>query len=200
MEHYKKAIYSILICTVFLGTICRAASGSQGYALYRDGVALNLNWHGGLLVEPSTYNYGDAIVQASGFNTNTSYVAYNRFLDGNTFMGVYRPFTIMSDHQKDLVVATARTLAGRGIGYILEDQMKANSTSSKFYPQHIQSLRCDGVIEYCYEYNGIKVYGGNNWDISKNSEAEISAHKGLYNINPKRQAELYLNKLSTIRP
>ena len=49
----------------------------------------------------------------------------------------------------------------------------------------ITKTRCDGVIEYTYEYFGYKVGGGNTyWNISINNSTNFNAHSGI-NITPK---------------
>ncbi|MBN2010287.1 hypothetical protein JW960_13160, partial [candidate division KSB1 bacterium] len=55
-----------------------------------------------------------------------------------------------------------------------------SDAGSIIYPQNIKRLRCDGLVEYCYEYNNIWVWGANqtNYDISnKNYVAE---HNDFY--------------------
>lgn len=68
------------------------------------------------------------------------------------------------------------------------------STGDKISTGDILSMRCGGVIEYCYEYYGFRVYGNNTyWDISTYSTDTI-AHHALAYIHPKSQAQNYLNK------
>lgn len=52
----------------------------------------------------------------------------------------------------------------------------------------ITSMRCDGLIEYCYERNGVSIYQGN---ISTYDPSIRSSHSGT-NITPKKQATLHM--------
>ena len=64
-------------------------------------------------------------------------------------------------------------------------------------PSRITALRCDGVIEYVYEYYGYKVGGSsNNWNISIDNSSNYAAHN-LYNITPKIQNESLLTRVTT---
>lgn len=64
---------------------------------------------------------------------------------------------------------------------------------SKIEPYDIASLRCDGFVEYCYEYYGYRVYGPNGgWDISYPSLANKDNHSLNY-IMPKSQAQDFLD-------
>lgn len=55
---------------------------------------------------------------------------------------------------------------------------------SKITPNEIKRLRCDGMIEYCYEYNGHWVWGknGTNYDISQT--ANLEEHNYFYDGDP----------------
>lgn len=198
----SKALGILLLAVLLVSLPCQAATGNQGYAIYRDGVGpFNITWHTAMMVEP-TSSGNRSIAQATGGEVPTGYVSYSTFLGNNTFQGVYRPFSSMSDHERDLVVATARYIAEREIEYGSTNMMNANyyNGRDRFYPNDIEVIRCDGVVEYSYEYNGIKVFGGDAWDISKNSNAEIRKHGAASLINPKTQAKSYMQRISTAKP
>lgn len=195
----SKALGILLLAVLLVSLPCHAATGNQGYAVYRDGVLGGLNWHTGIMVEPNSSNYGSAISHAPGTGSKTGYTSYNGFVNGNKYKGLFRPFKTMSTHERDLVVSTARYIAQKGIPYISTKMMIGNQNNGRdrFYPNDILNLRCDGVVEYCYEYNGIKVCGNDScWDISKNSKAEIDMHSGLYRaFDPKEQAQQYMYQI-----
>ncbi len=66
---------------------------------------------------------------------------------------------------------------------------------SKIEPYDIASLRCDGLVEYCYEYYGYRVFGSDDsWDISKPGS---TFHHSASNIMPKVQAQQYLSQVLT---
>ena len=199
----SKALGSLLLAVLLVSLPCQVAEGNQGYAVYRDGVAMNLTWHAGIMVEPNSSNYGSAIAHAPGGSDNakTEYASYNTFLNGKNFKGVYRPHKPLTDHERDLVVSTARYIAEKRIPYELSAMMIANENNgrTRFYPKNIQKIRCDGVVEYSYEYNGIPVYGIKYWDISLNHIPEIEIHRGIINVNPQIQANSMV-QISTTKP
>ncbi len=53
----------------------------------------------------------------------------------------------------------------------------------------ISSMRCDGLVEYCYEYYDLMVYGGNISDFNLDTRDEHSAPW----VTPKQQIKHYLH-------
>ncbi|HET9886719.1 MAG TPA: HEAT repeat domain-containing protein, partial [bacterium] len=85
------------------------------------------------------------------------------------------------------IVQTARDLQGENISYPLDlppdvsDALNAiPGGGPTVEPGEIERLRCDGLIEYCYELNGFSVWGpyGTSCDISRYDW--IVAHNDLY--------------------
>ncbi len=197
----SKALGILLLAVLLVSLPCHAATGNQGYAVYRDGVALNLTWHAGMMVQPNSSNYAEAIAHAPGGKEKSGYTTYTQFMNGKNFKGVYRPHKPLTDHDRDLVVATARYIAEKHIPYDVSAMMIAdtNNGRARFYPNDIQKIRCDGVVEYSYEYNGIPVFGIKDWDISVNRTSEIEMHRGVINVNPQMQANSMV-QVSTAKP
>ena len=68
----------------------------------------------------------------------------------------------------------------------------ATNTGRTIQPEDIATIRCDGVVEYSYEYNGLRIGGGNSdWNISIDKDANFNAHTGAA-ITPKKQTESYM--------
>ena len=68
---------------------------------------------------------------------------------------------------------------------------------STIEPSQITNIRCDGVVEYVYEYFGYKVGGGStSWNISKNYLANYQDHYGTY-ITPQTQNQSLLYRVTT---
>ena len=77
------------------------------------------------------------------------------------------------------MVETARDLVAEGIPYTFAGMMgyAIDDTKDTIQPDEIASIRCDGGVEYCYEYNGHRIFGKSSaWNISKNSTASYDAH------------------------
>lgn len=180
------------------------ANGAGGYAVYRDGVeiigSVVTNWHTAIVT--AGIGASGTYAEASGTGLTTGLVSYSSFLNGNTFKGYYKPSSVSNYSGKwDAVVSTAKTLANLHIPYvavecITYDTIPAGQTHYK--PADIKAIRCDGFVEYCFEYNGIRVYGpisGDAWDISLNDAYAQDVHNGVAAITPKSQAENYMDQV-----
>ena len=168
-----------------------AATGQEGYAVYRDGVAV-IEWHAGLMNKPSS-SESAPVIHAPGSGSNVQYDTWSSFLNGKTFKGCFKPKTSISSTTRDYVIATARELVTNRIGYTLIYQMDYHGNSGNYVmPYDIKSLRCDGVVEYCYEWQNVRIFGINaRWDISKNDFLNKDHHSGT-TITPKDQAQKYM--------
>lgn len=183
--------------------------GYKGYAAYRD-LSFNIDsaivsfddWHAGLMDEPYA-SYNLPIIHVSKDSSSlVTWDQWSTFLDNLTYRGLYKPKQELSDNQRTLVVSLARELRTKDIGYIVTHQLQATlwPDRTKIEPDAIVSLRCDGLIEYCYEYYGIRIFGSNDlWDISVSS-AENLAHHSYKNIMPKKQAQNYMTLITTNIP
>lgn len=82
------------------------------------------------------------------------------------------------------VVARARDLQGRDIGYPIVGTLNTlnyhDNPGTTIEPAEISQLRCDGLIEYCYESHDLDVWGANgaNYDISVT--ANVESHNDFY--------------------
>ena len=198
----KKILFMTLcFLSIFLmfSTTANAAKGYQGYAVYRDGVSsigFNYEWHAGLMDEPST-SYFLPVMHIGGKTLPNGTVLYVNWVPyaavddntetfmyktSNSFKGLYRPIENITSAKRDLVVATARNLKNQNIPFkkvAFEIPINHNSTSTYITYDKITAIRCDGVTEYSYEWNNVKMYGGDNWDISHNTNAVRTAHGAL---------------------
>jgi len=83
----------------------------------------------------------------------------------------------------------ARNLASEYIPYTLTYQVWYDLDDAGTYvaPSQIIEMRCDGVVEYIYEWYGFRVYGNDNyWDVTKNSFWAREEHSAAW-IYPKTQ-------------
>ena len=194
----KNRIYSIINLLLFFilllavavrisASDVNAAGPWNGYAVYRDGVGIfNMNDHAALM-NKTNKGASEAVLHAPGSNSAVQFGNWAQFLDGNSFICICKPKNCsMSSALRASFVAKGREL--RGISYILLDQIQyAAGNSNLVKPQHITKLRCDGVIEYVYEWYGYRVGGPNgSWNISINQWENWSAHSGSA-ITPRKQ-------------
>ena len=109
-------------------------------------------------------------------------------------MGIYN-VSGTSSYKYDLIRGTADELTTEMIPYSTLSLCSHDATGTYIYPEDITKIRCDGVIEYCYEYNDVVVRDGTNgvygywWDISRVGENGFHSPA----LGPQQQAEDYLD-------
>jgi hypothetical protein len=166
-----------------------AATGYEGYAVYRDGVLFNYTWHAAIMDEAYSTTTTRPIVHSTLGNI-VNYDTWNNFLNGKTFKGVYRPNITPTSTDRDLFKSMGRKLANENISYNAGYQVYYNTSTAGTWvdSSEISSMRCDGVVEYIYEWYGFKVYGNSTyWDVTKNSFWGRDHHSGTA-VTPQSQA------------
>ncbi len=193
-------ILLLFVCITKLITMEIFATGDwKGYAIYRDGVVGNLNDHAALMDENSINDYLP-VIHAVGYSGPVDWGSWAEFLDGNNYLGLYKPNGCpISEARANSFIATAREL--RGISYNVLDQIVYSAGSNVWvHPENITHLRCDGVVEYTYEWYGWRVGGSDdNWDITRNLIANYWEHSG-FNITPRKQHNSLLTFVSSNLP
>lgn len=117
-------------------------------------------------------------------------------------MGTYRPKVAPSSASRDSIRCTARLVRGEQISYNVLHQVYYNTSGTGTWvdPSEISSMRCDGVIEYVYEWNVFRVYGNDTlWDVTKVGWSNRDHHGGTA-VSPKSQAQSYLTRVTTALP
>ncbi len=189
--------------------------GYLGYAVYRDlGFWADLcaavafwspnDWHAGLLDEEyicytdSNGNivYPDCVIHMPGWlDEDIDWIKWADFLGGETYRGTYMPKDPLTHNDRLLIAALATELTTKDIQYVAGQQMNyyVRDGMTKIEPSDIAVIRCDGLVEYCYEYYGYRVFGSDaSWDISKPGNM---SHHSAGNIMPQDQAQLYLEQV-----
>lgn len=96
---------------------------------------------------------------------------------------------------------TALSLANERIAYVFANPIRYSISSiatDKYPVSDIVAIRCDGLVEYAYEYNNIRVYGNDTyWDISKAGDAYTDEHGG-FQLTPTKQANDYMVRLGNL--
>ncbi len=95
-------------------------------------------------------------------------------MTGYEYWGAYTPSNVdLTFQQRRNIVDTAVELVGYSIGYPAlpwPDLLRYHSNpGATIEPNEVSQLRCDGVVEYCYEFNGVWVWGknGSHYDVSR---------------------------------
>lgn len=150
-------IKSILIALFFILLFSNssfAASYPNGSAVYRDGGYLNAYRHAGIMKNSSTVYE----IKGPGYEVNE--YSLTSFKDGKTYYGTYAPPSLSSS-QRDSILETAEALDNDPeITYTAADQLAHISNPGTYVSVYeITDIRCDGVVEYAYEWNNVDVWG-----------------------------------------
>ena len=174
----------LVFCTTFsilgLSAFANDARYGRGFAVYARNKNLGTGYHAGIMIEDSI-SQSNSVVCAGLFKlkkaTETSFVGSYRFL------GYYRGKS-MSQQNRNNVETTARALIGAEVRVCNNHQIQYDPTvcniGARVSPSNVDKLSQDGIIEYCYEYNNIRMRGGDGtWNISVNSSSNRSAHANI---------------------
>lgn len=147
-----------------------ASSNRLANAIYRGGVALGIEWHAGIVAHSQGPEYNDTgewIIHASGASGSiVEYATYEDFLDNNNNTGEHWMSSMDYSDQVNIFF-TAVDLTNDSIPYTVFSIFTTDVNSGTIEPSDIKKMRCDGVVEYSYEYNGIRVLGTNDhWNCS----------------------------------
>ena len=105
------------------------------------------------------------------------------------YWGVFMPSNVEMTFQKRKdVMNTAVWLIGEDIGYpVFPDPDLLRHTDNpgeRIDPNEVTDLRCDGLIEYAFEYNDIMIWGENGTSNPQNFDvcnpANVEAHNDFY--------------------
>lgn len=208
MTGWMKRLFTGAVAALFVPVLAvspaYAATGNQGYAVYRDGVTVVTvaDWHGAIMSLPHWNTGSLPVIHARGTGQWVQYGTWSEFMNGKTYQGTYRPKVAPTSAQRDSFLSMARRLVDENISYNLGYQVYYNSSTAGTWvdPSEITSMRCDGVVEYIYEWSGFRVYGSNTyWDVTKASVSARESHSGTA-VTPKKQAQTYLTKVTSSLP
>lgn len=194
------AAATLLASSLVAAPAC-AATGNQGYAVYRDGVFGNYTWHAAIMSLPHWNSDTLPVIHHPG----TGWVGYGtwpEFIAKKTYQGTYRPKVAPTSANRDSFLSMARRLADERVSYNVAYQVYYNTSTAGTWvdPAEITSMRCDGVVEYIYEWYGFRVYGSNTyWDVTKAGRSSRDHHSGNA-VTPKSQAQSYLTRVTTSLP
>lgn len=195
-------LFVVLVLAVFVRVGCaeaHAAGTWKGYAVYRDGVVGNINDHAALMDE-NHIGFSKPVIHAVGYGDTVKWDTWDNFLSEKNYLGLYKPNGCnITSTRANSFISKAREL--RGISYNMLDQIVYSAGSSTWVkPEHISNLRCDGVVEYTYEWYGWRVGGPDGkWDITRNLTANYWEHSGFF-ITPRKQRSELLTFVSSSLP
>lgn len=190
--------------TLSSATGARGARNRLGNALYRDGVGslgVEIDWHAGLVGHASGpfYQSGEWVIHHPGGSAVVQYDTFTTFLtDKNGEVhkdkGEFYLSTVSQSTAYDIFY-TAHDLTNESIAYTFSPMLRTSKSYGTIEPSDITKIRCDGVVEYCYEYNGVRLQGlssDNLWNISTVQGAEN--HPASY--RPSAQSQCFDGKVA----
>lgn len=203
-KYIKRSLMAFALVFIMVAsfvTSASAATGNQGYAIHRDGAFFGTTWHAGLMNKAYS-SYSNPVVHIGGLNEGVTYCSWSTFINGNTFKGVYKPKSGISSSGRDNVVAMGRRLTTEDLGYTPLSQIDHFVTSSSDWvtADKLWLIRCDGVVEYCFEWYGYRIYGNDTyWDITRGGFSTLDHHSGTL-VTPKSQAQSYMTLVQSSTP
>ncbi len=174
-----------------------AISSYKGYAVFRDGAGINIDWHAGLMNKANS-SYSNCVIHLQKtsplFNVAVMFDSWSGFKGNNTFRGAYKPKNVTyTSTMANNVLAKAIELTTENVQYTVTEQLTyhlaPSNGTSKGEPSDIFRIRCDGVVEYCFEYYNMIIFGQNSQygNISIKNSHNVDYHRGGY-IIPSTQA------------
>ena len=185
----------IAVATRFNAIDVNAAGDWKGYAVFRKGTYD----HAGIMYGKYISGY-KPVIHAPGGDKVVRWDTWKRFKNGKDFICVSKPKNCnMNATIRNSFVSKGLEL--RGIPYTKIDQIKYNAGNQQFVkPQYITNLRCDGVLEYIYEWYGYRVGGPDGcYDITINRWENMGAHSG-FAITPRIQHQNLLTYVQGNEP
>jgi len=101
---------------------------------------------------------------------------------GKQYWGSYnlKNKSLSFSDRKD-IISTARELRDENLTYTWGDCLNPFiGTLGTIDPWDIFDIRCDGLVEYCFEYNGFSVWGKNGTHYDVSNINYYSEHNNLY--------------------
>jgi len=181
----------LLVCIITIVPSAFAATGYQGYAVGREGAGINPSTHNAIMYGVDKTVTKAVIHIAVETGQKVDYGTWSSFVGVHTYYGAYKPNSNPTSAQRDKVLATSDELYKKrdSISYTVlgqRDYPASVFNKTKVEPSAVIAIRCDGVIEYCNEYNGIQIAGGVFWNISIPTWDHINAHC-LASVTPRSQ-------------
>lgn len=196
VDYYNEKSDFDVISTSAVSVQPFSTTNRLGHAIYRDGVVFD-QWHTGIVAHASGPEYssdGNWVVHARGSGKTTGYDTFDTFLrnkegEKQNYVGErYMSTMTLSDHYN--IFFTAEDMATEAIPYTFVNMISVSLLApAQLEVSDIEKIRCDGFVEFAYEYNGIKLQASSvYWDISTYLGA--INHDGIL-LTPKTQYDTF---------
>ncbi|MGF7046441.1 hypothetical protein J2T13_000917 [Paenibacillus sp. DS2015] len=170
----KMLILSILAMGIsFFTTTGLAFADSE--ALYRTGTDTNPWQHAGVR------KGGVGVYEIKGYNHTVDLNTFASFVGTETYLGAFTN-PLMTATDKSKVQSTLALMeADTDINYVGLNMIDADFNPGEYLsPDEIDDIRCDGVVEYAYEWNNIPVWGRTDTGTSSGTPTHFDVSKVSY--------------------
>ena len=156
----RKKLYWFLVLVMFLvisflSPVAKAKI--QGDAVYREGGFLNNLDHAGV------YNSDGQVYEIRGYwyqgGDGVELSSWSRFLDGKSYYGGYCVPGTTSSKRNSILDTCDDMDNDTDITYTVSAALYHEDTGGRIDVYEITDVRCDGVVEYAFERNGVWVWG-----------------------------------------
>lgn len=166
MKLFKRLKLTIAIIVIILLTFSSSAMAwtrtkeVNADAIYRTG-AFGYNHAGVFYINDTGTTFGAYEAQGDG---PVVFSSMDSFIGSETYFGPYYRSTVDTSTERNSIIQTCKDLANNAtLGYTWSDCLiPENNPGSYISPDEISELRCDGVVEYSYEWNNFWVWGRSN--------------------------------------
>jgi len=154
--NFMKIYYLLFIIVSY------AIPQNNGDAVYRSGGLGNNQDHAGVYCSDCN-DSEEGVYEIKGWWHHVNVYSWNSFIGSNLYLGSYTNPNI-SYWDISNIFDTLETLdLDNSIWYVAGDMLQYDLfPESWIEPDEITDIRCDGVVEYSYEWNDIEVWGISN--------------------------------------
>jgi len=126
-------------------------------AIYRTG-AYGYNHAGVFYINSTGSTFGSYEARGDG---PVVFSSMNDFIGTETYYGPHYRSTVDTSTERDSIIQTCKDLANNStLGYTWTDCLNPESNVGSYIsPDEVAEIRCDGVVEYAYEWNNFWVWG-----------------------------------------
>lgn len=157
MRKLTRLTIAALICLFSISIFATTALAADydADARYREGSFLTYGLqHAGLR------RAGVGIYEIRGYLTTIQLSDWNTFLSGYTYIGAFINPTMTNTDRTNILSTAAAMDADPGISYTAWNMLDTDPNPGTYVQvSEITDIRCDGVVEYAYEWNYVWVWG-----------------------------------------
>ncbi|MVO99695.1 hypothetical protein [Paenibacillus lutrae] len=146
------------VLSVSAASIASFSAPNSAYAdaeaLYRTGPMPNYWEHAGIR------KAGSGVYEIKGYGYTVDLNSFTDFVGSETYLGPFTNPTMTATDKKNVLSTVAAMAADPDINYVGVNMIDWDANSGEsIAPSEIDDIRCDGVVEYAYEWNNHWVWG-----------------------------------------